>query len=83
MAIPWLRRRSAIHGRTSPNGWSNGLHRRPSPAARPGASRTPNGLHAAECGVAGVTLGEYLGGPVGRKWDRYDGRVRRRAMTTD
>ncbi|PRY50239.1 uncharacterized membrane protein YjjP (DUF1212 family) [Geodermatophilus tzadiensis] len=33
--------------------------------------------------AAGVTLGEYLGRPVGARRDRYDLRVRRRAMTTD
>jgi uncharacterized membrane protein YjjB (DUF3815 family) len=33
--------------------------------------------------AAGVTLGEYLGRPVSRERDRYDNRVRRRAMTTD
>ena len=32
--------------------------------------------------AAGVTLGEYLGRPLGGR-DRYDERVRRRAMTTD
>ncbi|SDC72755.1 Uncharacterized membrane protein YjjP, DUF1212 family [Geodermatophilus telluris] len=33
--------------------------------------------------AAGVTLGEYLGRPFGGERDRYDERVRRRAMTTD
>src|SRR3712207_5787230 len=33
--------------------------------------------------AAGVTLGEYLGRPVSGARDRYDERVRRRAMTTD
>ena len=33
--------------------------------------------------AAGVTLGEYLGSPVNGARDRYDERVRRRAMTTD
>ena len=33
--------------------------------------------------AAGVTLGEYLGRPVSGSRDRYDERVRRRAMTTD
>jgi uncharacterized membrane protein YjjB (DUF3815 family) len=33
--------------------------------------------------AAGVTLGEYLGRPVSARRDRYDERVRRRAMTTD
>ena len=33
--------------------------------------------------AAGVTLGEYLGRPVNGVRDRYDERVRRRAMTTD
>ena len=33
--------------------------------------------------AAGVTLGEYLGRPVSGERDRYDERVRRRAMTTD
>ncbi|WP_245821199.1 threonine/serine ThrE exporter family protein [Geodermatophilus pulveris] len=33
--------------------------------------------------AAGVTLGEYLGRPVSATRDRYDERVRRRAMTTD
>jgi uncharacterized membrane protein YjjP (DUF1212 family) len=33
--------------------------------------------------AAGVTLGEYLGRPVNGVRDRYDNRVRRRAMTTD
>ncbi|MCV2489829.1 threonine/serine exporter family protein [Geodermatophilus sp. YIM 151500] len=33
--------------------------------------------------AAGVTLGEYLGRPISRARDRYDERVRRRAMTTD
>ena len=33
--------------------------------------------------AAGVTLGEYLGRPVSGKRDRYDERVRRRAMTAD
>jgi uncharacterized membrane protein YjjB (DUF3815 family) len=33
--------------------------------------------------AAGVTLGEYVGRPVSAKRDRYDERVRRRAMTID
>ncbi|MGY1625193.1 threonine/serine exporter ThrE family protein [Geodermatophilus sp. SYSU D00965] len=33
--------------------------------------------------AAGVTLGEYLGRPVSAERDRFDERVRRRAMTTD
>ena len=33
--------------------------------------------------AAGVTLGEYLGRPVSARRDRYDERVRRRAMTAD
>jgi uncharacterized membrane protein YjjP (DUF1212 family) len=33
--------------------------------------------------AAGVTLGEYLGRPVGARRDRYDERVRRRAMTAE
>jgi uncharacterized membrane protein YjjP (DUF1212 family) len=33
--------------------------------------------------AAGVTLGEYLGRPLSGERDRYDERVRRRAMTTD
>ena len=33
--------------------------------------------------AAGVTLGEFLGRPVNGVRDRYDERVRRRAMTTD
>ncbi len=33
--------------------------------------------------AAGVTLGEYLGRPISGERDRYDERVRRRAMTTD
>ncbi|MGY1664009.1 threonine/serine exporter ThrE family protein [Geodermatophilus sp. SYSU D00705] len=33
--------------------------------------------------AAGVTLGEYLGRPVSGERDRFDERVRRRAMTTD
>jgi len=33
--------------------------------------------------AAGVTLGEYLGRPVSGARDRYDERVRRRAMTTE
>ncbi|WP_448619440.1 threonine/serine ThrE exporter family protein [Geodermatophilus sp. URMC 65] len=33
--------------------------------------------------AAGVTLGEYLGRPVSGARDRYDERVRRRAMTAD
>ncbi|WP_457014724.1 threonine/serine ThrE exporter family protein [Geodermatophilus sp. SYSU D01186] len=33
--------------------------------------------------AAGVTLGEYLGRPVSDERDRFDERVRRRAMTTD
>jgi uncharacterized membrane protein YjjP (DUF1212 family) len=33
--------------------------------------------------AAGVTLGQHLGKPVGHERDRYDERVRRRAMTTD
>jgi uncharacterized membrane protein YjjP (DUF1212 family) len=33
--------------------------------------------------AAGVTLGEYLGRPVSAKRDRYDERVRRRAMIAD
>jgi uncharacterized membrane protein YjjP (DUF1212 family) len=33
--------------------------------------------------AAGVTLGEYFGRPMGGERDRYDERVRRRAMTTD
>ena len=33
--------------------------------------------------AAGVTLGEYLGRPVSGVRDRYDERVRRRALTTD
>jgi hypothetical protein len=33
--------------------------------------------------AAGVTLGEYLGRPVGARRDRYDEGVRRRAMTAD
>ena len=33
--------------------------------------------------AAGVTLGDYLGRPVSGARDRYDERVRRRAMTTD
>jgi uncharacterized membrane protein YjjB (DUF3815 family) len=32
--------------------------------------------------AAGVTLGEYLGRPLGGEDDRYDRRVRRRATTT-
>ncbi|PWW24418.1 hypothetical protein JD79_03597 [Geodermatophilus normandii] len=32
--------------------------------------------------AAGVTLGEYLGRPLSGVRDRYDERVRRRAMTT-
>ena len=33
--------------------------------------------------AAGVTLGEYLGRPISARRDRYDERVRRRAMTAD
>ncbi|WP_245743433.1 threonine/serine ThrE exporter family protein [Geodermatophilus poikilotrophus] len=33
--------------------------------------------------AAGVTLGEYLGRPISGARDRYDERVRRRAMTTE
>lgn len=33
--------------------------------------------------AAGVTLGEYLGRPLSGERDRYDERVRRRAMTTE
>ncbi|SHN78419.1 Uncharacterized membrane protein YjjP, DUF1212 family [Geodermatophilus obscurus] len=33
--------------------------------------------------AAGVTLGEYLGRPVAARRDRYDERVRRRAMTAE
>jgi uncharacterized membrane protein YjjP (DUF1212 family) len=33
--------------------------------------------------AAGVTLGEYLGRPISGERDRYDERVRRRAMTAD
>ncbi|NEM08992.1 threonine/serine exporter family protein, partial [Geodermatophilus normandii] len=33
--------------------------------------------------AAGVTLGGYLGRPLSGERDRYDERVRRRAMTTD
>jgi hypothetical protein len=33
--------------------------------------------------AAGVTLGEYLGRPVSGERDRFDERVRRRAMTTE
>jgi uncharacterized membrane protein YjjP (DUF1212 family) len=33
--------------------------------------------------AAGVTLGEYLGRPLSGRRDRWDKRVRRRAMTTD
>ena len=33
--------------------------------------------------AAGVTLGEFLGRPVSGQRDRYDERVRRRAMTAD
>ena len=33
--------------------------------------------------AAGVTLGEYLGRPFNGERDRYDERVRRRAMTAD